>query len=141
MCFHITSKILDFLNDFSNASSRAQQLDTKILQDATPISGMLRDLVSFATPQIYGSIQLTIPFGTKGYSSKSDAMAFMKNAGWTHENHGPNQVNAVTTLYMAFPAFMYLDPGLGGLFLEPLLWSQASPNYTNPYAAPDLGAF
>ena len=35
------SKIVDFLNDFTNASSRAQQLDLKILQDAAPISGLL----------------------------------------------------------------------------------------------------
>jgi hypothetical protein len=102
---------------------------------------MLGYLVSLATAQVYGSIQLTIPYDGYGYFTKSDAMAFMKNmAGLATANSVPNQVNAVVTLYSAFPAFMYLDPGLGGLFLEPLFQLQASPKYSNLYAAPDLGA-
>ena len=51
-----------------------------------------------------------------------------------------SRVNAVETLYSAFPMFMYIDPKLGGLLLEPLFRLQASTNYTIPYAAPDLGA-
>ncbi|KAI9434452.1 hypothetical protein H4582DRAFT_2080813 [Lactarius indigo] len=111
-----TSLIVDFLDDFTNASSRAQQLDSKILEEAAPISGLLGDLVSLATAQ-------------------SDVMAFMKNVGGSKTN----RVNAVETLYSAFPAFMYIDPKLGGLLLEPLFQLQAPPIYTNPYAAPDLG--
>ena len=34
---------------------------------------------------------------------------------------------------------MYIDPTLGKFLLEPLFQLQASPNYTIPYAAPDLG--
>ena len=52
-----------------------------------------------------------------------------------------SRVNAVETLYSAFPAFMYIDPTLGRPLLEPLFQLQASPNYTIPYAAADLGAF
>ena len=139
---HITSKIADFLYDFANASSRAQQLDKRILQDAASISGLLGDLVSFATAQVYGSTQLTISLDSYGYYNESDVMAFMTNmAGLMTVNLDlPNRVNAVETLYSAFPAFMYIDPKLGGLFLEPLFRLQASPAYTNPYAAPDLGA-
>ena len=36
---------------------------------------------------------------------------------------------------------MYIDPSLGRPLLEPLLQLQASPNYTIPYAAADLGTF
>ncbi|KAH8997909.1 hypothetical protein EDB92DRAFT_1792338 [Lactarius akahatsu] len=129
-----TTLIPDFLNDFANASSRAQQLDSKILQNATAFSP-LEDLVSLATAQIYGSIQLTIGFDSNGNFNKSDVMAFMKNIGGLNTN----RVNAVETLYSAFPAFMYLDPKLAGLLLEPLFQLQASPNYTLPYAAADLG--
>ncbi|KAH9018064.1 hypothetical protein EDB85DRAFT_1874040 [Lactarius pseudohatsudake] len=131
-----TSLIVDFLNDFTNASSRAQQLDSKILQDAAPISGQLGDLVSLATAQVYGSTQVTIGTDASGNLNKSDVTAFMKNVGGLKTN----RVNAVETLYSAFPAFMYIDPKLGGLLLEPLFQLQASPNYTNPYAASDLGA-
>ena len=42
-------KVLDFLDDFSNASSRAKQLDSRIFQEAVPISGNLGDLVALAT--------------------------------------------------------------------------------------------
>ena len=121
------SKIIDFLDDFANASSRAQQLDLKILQDAAPISGLLGDLVSYATPQVYGSTHLTVAFDAYGYFKNSNAMAFIKNDGLLGDGQGgqsqavPRRVNAVETLYSSFPAFMYVDPRLGGLFLEPLL--------------------
>ena len=74
-------KVLDFLDDFSNASSRAQQLDSKILQEASPISGQLGDLVALATAQVYGSIQLTVGTDASGNFNESDVMAFMKNVG------------------------------------------------------------
>jgi hypothetical protein len=51
-----------------------------------------------------------------------------------------NRINAVETLYAAFPALMYIDPSLGGPLLEPLFRLQASRNYTIKYAAADLGA-
>ena len=74
-------KIVDFLNDFINASSRAQQLDNKILQNATSISDGLGDLVSLAVAQVYGSMQLTIGADAFGNLNKSDVMMFMKNIG------------------------------------------------------------
>ena len=50
-----------------------------------------------------------------------------------------SRVNAVETLYAAFPALMYIDPSLGKPLLEPLLQFQASPEYGIPYDARDLG--
>ncbi|KAH9020439.1 hypothetical protein EDB85DRAFT_1872502 [Lactarius pseudohatsudake] len=127
--------LADFISDFANASSRAQELELKILQRASPISGPLWDLVSLATAQVYGSFHLTYGIDADGDLNKSDVMAFMRNIGGSNTN----RVNAVETLYSAFPAFMYIDPGLGGLFLEPLLRLQASQIYTYPYAAADIG--
>ena len=74
-------QIVDFLNDFINASSRAQQLDNKILQNATSISDGLGDLVSLAISQVYGSMQLTIGADAHGNLNKADVMVFMKNIG------------------------------------------------------------
>ncbi|KAH9026764.1 hypothetical protein EDB85DRAFT_1868788 [Lactarius pseudohatsudake] len=127
--------LADFISDFANASSRAQELDLKILQHASPISGPLGDLVSLATAQVYGSFHLTYGIDADGDFNKSDVMAFMRNMGGSNTN----RVNAVETLYSAFPAFMYIDPGLGRLFLEPLFRLQASQIYTNRYAAADIG--
>ncbi|KAH9041442.1 hypothetical protein EDB84DRAFT_1267178 [Lactarius hengduanensis] len=126
--------LADFISDFVNASSRAQALDLKILQQASPISGPLWDLVSLATAQVYGSFHLTIALDANGNFDDLDVMAFMRNMGGSKTN----RVNAVETLYSAFPAFMYIDPGLGGLFLEPLFRLQASQIYTNLYAAADI---
>ncbi|KAH9164534.1 hypothetical protein EDB89DRAFT_1892884 [Lactarius sanguifluus] len=129
-----TSLIVDFLDDFANAYSRAQKLDQKIFQAAAPVSDLLGDLVSLATAQVYGSTQLTIGTDANGKYNGSDVMMFMKNIG-----SKTNRVNAVETLYSAFPAFMYIDPTLGRPLLEPLFQLQASSNYTTPYAAADLG--
>ena len=74
-------QIVDFLNDFTNASSRAQQLDKKILQDAASVSDRLGDLVSLAIAQVYGSTQLTIGTDALGNFNESDVMMFMKNIG------------------------------------------------------------
>ncbi len=79
--FNIKVQIIDFLNDFSNASSRAQQLDNKILQSATSVADGLGDLVSLAITQVYGSMQLTIGTDAHGNLNKSDVMMFMKNIG------------------------------------------------------------
>jgi hypothetical protein len=78
---NIKVQIVDFLNDFNNASSRAQQLDNKILQNATSVSNGLGDLVSLAVPQVYGSMQLTVGTDADGNLNKSDVMMFMKNIG------------------------------------------------------------
>ncbi|KAN0137135.1 protein of unknown function (DUF1793) domain containing protein [Lactarius tabidus] len=136
------SLITDLLNDFANASSRAQQLDHKILQDPALISAsgsILGDMVSFATAQVYGSTQLAVAIDEYGQFNESDMMAFMQNMGGLWDTNLPYRVNAVETLYPAFPAFMYIDPKLGGILLESLFRPQASPKYTIPYAAPDLG--
>ncbi|KAH9059276.1 hypothetical protein EDB87DRAFT_1832226 [Lactarius vividus] len=131
-----TSLIVDFLDDFANAYSRAQKLDQKILQAAAPVLDLLGDLVSLATAQVYGSIHLTVGIEANGTYNESDVMMFMKNIGGSETN----RVNAVETLYSAFPAFMSIDATLGRPLLEPLFQLQASPNYTIPYAAADLGS-
>ncbi|KAF8497614.1 hypothetical protein F5888DRAFT_1613618 [Russula emetica] len=127
-------QIVDFLNDFGNASSRAQQLDNMILQNAASVSEDLVELVSLAVAEVYGSMQLTVGTDPHGNLNDSDIMVFMKNIG----GFGPNRVTAVETLYAAFPALMYIDPSLGAPLLEPLFWLQASQNYTIGYAAADL---
>ncbi|KAI0278703.1 hypothetical protein BGY98DRAFT_505082 [Russula aff. rugulosa BPL654] len=128
--------MVDFLNDFSNATSRAQQLEGKILQDSDSVAQYLSSLTSLALAEVYGSMQLTVWNDGYGNLNKSDVMMFMKNVGGVKDN----RVNAVETLYAAFPALMYIDPSLGALLLEPLFRLQASRNYTIGYAAADLGS-
>ncbi|KAI0292867.1 hypothetical protein BC826DRAFT_402854 [Russula brevipes] len=129
--------ISNFLNDFSDASSKAQQLDLKILQDAASVSDFLGNLVSPAVAQVYGSIQLTCGKGDDGKFNKSDVLAFMRNIDGVTTAEG--RVTPVEGLYSAFPALMYINPSLGAYLLEPLFQLQARPDYDIPYAAADLG--
>lgn len=50
-----------------------------------------------------------------------------------------NRINAPDVIYAAMPAYIYLWPDFLRLLLEPLLEYQASPSYTNAYAAQDIG--
>jgi Domain of unknown function (DUF5127) len=75
-------QIVDFLNDFSNASSRAQQPDDKIFQDSESVAFDLSRLTFIATAELYGSMQLTIGGpDAHGNFDQSDVMIFMKNIG------------------------------------------------------------
>ena len=75
------SQMVDFLNDFSNATSRAQQLEAKIFQDSQSVAQYLSSLASLALAEVYGSMQLTISSDGHGNLNKSDVMMFMKNIG------------------------------------------------------------
>ena len=50
-----------------------------------------------------------------------------------------SRVNAVETMYAAFPALMYINASLGAPLLEPLFRLQPLRNSSNGYAAADLG--
>jgi hypothetical protein len=73
--------MVDFLNDFRNATSRAQQLEAKIFQDSQSVAQYLSSLASLALAEVYGSMQLTILNDGHGNLNKSDVMMFMKNIG------------------------------------------------------------
>jgi hypothetical protein len=79
--FNNKVQIVDFLKDFSNASSKARDLDNTILQVANSVSNNLGDLVSASIAQVFGSMQLTIGTDTHGNLNKTDIMMFMKNIG------------------------------------------------------------
>lgn len=60
---------------------------------------------------------------------------------YTFHDNRSIRVNAVDVLYAAMPAYIYLWPNLLRHLLSPLLEYQESSQYTNPYAAQDLGAY
>ena len=77
----IKAQMIDFLNDFNNASFSAQQLDEKIFQDSQSVAQDLSSLTSLALAEVYGSMQLTVWTDGHGNLDKSDIMMFMKNIG------------------------------------------------------------
>ncbi|KAI0793187.1 hypothetical protein C8Q75DRAFT_749208 [Abortiporus biennis] len=131
-----TDQIIDsILNDFTAASQRADALDKKILDAASTITSdpSYASLVSLATRQVWGAVDLTISVGTDGEWNTSDVKMFMKDVGTSR------RVNAVETLYAAFPTFLYVNATYAGYLLDPLLEYQDSSFYDKPYAARDLG--
>jgi hypothetical protein len=74
-------QIVDFLNDFSNASSIALQSENKIFENSQSITNDLVWLTSTAIAEVYGSTLLTIGTDEHGNPNKSDVMMFMKNFG------------------------------------------------------------
>ncbi|KAI0267844.1 hypothetical protein BC834DRAFT_870195 [Gloeopeniophorella convolvens] len=130
------SLIDDFMTDFPNALIRALAFETKIAADAAFLPAGYMDLVSLSARFVYASTVITVGgTGSSGSLNTSDVKAFLKNTG---EATG-TRVSAVETLYAAWPMFMYIDPSLGKLLLEPLLAFQNTTGFVLPYAAMDLG--
>ncbi|KAJ7585435.1 hypothetical protein C8J56DRAFT_1165854 [Mycena floridula] len=130
---NIGDAIDSFLEDYPNALQRAVALDQQIMGEAQQVSSDYVDLVSLATRQAL-AVDWTISKTATGEWNMSDVKAFMRDTG------GSRRVNAIETLYAALPTYLYLNASWVGLFLDPLLQYQASPPYTNSFAAPDLGS-
>ncbi|KAK0500754.1 hypothetical protein EDD18DRAFT_1434674 [Armillaria luteobubalina] len=128
----ISDAIDFFLLDFSDAKQRAIDLDNKIMSDARQISDSYVDLVTLAARQAL-AIDITVSKDSKGQWNTSDVMTFMKDVG------NSRRVNPVEILYATFPAYLYFNTTWAGYLLEPLLRYQQSSQYTETYAAPDLG--
>ena len=77
----ITPQIIDFLNDFSNASSRIDQVNNKTIDDSDSVTVNLGHMLLIAIPEVYGSMQLTIGTDEYGNHNTSDVMMFMKDIG------------------------------------------------------------
>ena len=78
---NVKVQIVDFLNDFSDASSRADQVNSKTISDSGSITVALGQMLFIAIPEVYGSMQLTIGADENGNLNNSDVMMFMKNIG------------------------------------------------------------
>ncbi|KAF8169483.1 hypothetical protein K438DRAFT_1983308 [Mycena galopus ATCC 62051] len=122
-----------FMVDFTAAQTRAITLDQKILGDAANISPDYVDLVSLGTRQAMAGMEITVPMLPNGTFDLSGVKAFMKDVG------NSQRVNPTEVIYAVLPALVYLNASITGALLQPLLEYQNSSQYTNPYAAPDLG--
>ncbi|KXN87094.1 hypothetical protein AN958_09304 [Leucoagaricus sp. SymC.cos] len=125
----VDAVISAFLNDFEGARDRSLQLDNKIVSNANQVSAEYADLLSLATRQIFGSMDITLAKEQDGSFNISDVKIFMKDMG------ASARANPVEVLYGALPALLYFNSSIAGHLIEPLLELQASA----PYAAPDLG--
>jgi len=113
--------------DASAAVVRANALDRRITTDATMAGGsQYADLCALALRQAFGATQI-VGTATKPWM-------FMK------EISSSGNVSTVDVVYPSFPVFLYTNPKLLRMQLDPLFEYPESGLWPQPFAEHDLGA-
>ncbi|KAL1902968.1 hypothetical protein Sste5346_000880 [Sporothrix stenoceras] len=106
----------------------AQLLDSKIHNDAFDAGGQdYASLTTLAVRQVFGSLQVA-------HGSRQNYL-FLK------EISSDGDIQTVDVIFPAHPIFLYLNPELLKLLLDPLFENQESGHYPNPWSIHDLGFF
>jgi hypothetical protein len=113
--------------DASAAMTRAEAMDKRVTADATQAGGAkYAALCSLALRQAFGATELV------GTSAKP--WMFMK------EISSDGNISTVDVMYPAFPVFLYANPLLLRLQLDPLLEYAESGLWKQPFAEHDIGS-
>ena len=116
-----------FYSDYSKAVDAANAFDSQVASDASASGGQdLVTVTSLAARQAFGGTQLV------GDSSKS--YLFLK------EISSDGNTQTVDVIFPAHPFFLYGNPALLKLLLDPLFENQESGQYPNTYSMHDLGS-
>jgi hypothetical protein len=117
-----------FYNDWSNAQTSATSIDTKVATDSLANAGQdYLTITSLAVRQVFATTQLA--------GSQDSYHLFLK------EISSNGDMQTVDVIFPAFPLFIYFNPDLGRLLLEPLFINQETGNWPAAYAIHDLGVF
>ncbi|KEQ96470.1 hypothetical protein AUEXF2481DRAFT_73080 [Aureobasidium subglaciale EXF-2481] len=117
-----------FYNDWANAQTSASSIDTRVATDSLANAGQeYLTVTSLAVRQVFATTQLA--------GSQDSYHLFMK------EISSNGDMQTVDVIFPAFPLFMYFNPDLGRLLLEPLFINQEAGNWPEAYAIHDLGVF
>jgi hypothetical protein len=117
-----------FYNDWSNAQTSATNIDTKVSTDSLANAGQdYLTITSLAVRQVFATTQLA--------GSQDSYHLFLK------EISSNGDMQTVDVIFPAFPLFIYFNPDLGRLLLEPLFINQEAGNWPAAYAIHDLGVF
>ena len=138
------------VTSFSARRDKAIEMDQKIVGEAASISPNYVDLVSLASRQTMGSMEITVLGDGDNSVNISDVKIFVKDIGSSQYARSVSRAipmtliqihrrtNPVDRLYAAFPAYLYLNASLCSAMLAPLL--EAQDGLTGQlYASPDLG--
>ncbi|CAK7213319.1 hypothetical protein SBRCBS47491_001765 [Sporothrix bragantina] len=117
-----------FHSDWDVESHDASMLDSKIHNDAYDAGGQnYASLTTLAVRQAFGSLQ--VAHGSR------QTYIFLK------EISSDGDIQTVDVIFPAHPIFLYLNPELLKLLLDPLYENQESGHYPNPWSIHDLGFF
>ncbi|KAI0335017.1 DUF1793-domain-containing protein [Cubamyces sp. BRFM 1775] len=126
----------DLTTSFADIQKSAIAFDEAIIANASRVSSHYVDLLSLATRQTLGSLDITVSTDSTGQPNASDVRIFMKDVGAATTS--TLRVTPVERFYASLPALLYVNASLVGPLLKPLL--DAQDTLTDmPYAASDLG--
>ncbi len=121
-----TQMLSSFCLDAGDARTRADQMDAKVTKDATKAGGAkYAALCTLALRQAFGATQMV---GTADHP-----WMFMK------EISSDGNISTIDVMYPSFPVFLYANPNLLKLLMDPLLEYAESGKWTQPYAEHDIG--
>lgn len=113
--------------DANAARERADRLDKRIMADAARLGGLhYAALCALALRQAFGATELV--------GTAEQPWMFLK------EISSDGNISTVDVVYPAFPVFLYTDPHLLGLLLDPLLAYAETGGWPKPFAEHDIGA-
>ncbi|EKG11503.1 Six-hairpin glycosidase-like protein [Macrophomina phaseolina MS6] len=116
-----------FHKDYSTSEEKSTALDNQISGDAIGAAGQdFLTITSLSVRQVFASIQLV--------GTQDKHWIFLK------EISSNGNMNTVDVIFPAHPLFLYTNPELLRLVLEPLYENQESGQYPNDYAMHDLGS-
>jgi predicted RNA-binding protein with RPS1 domain len=76
--FLMLSKITSFLQDYNDALTRANSIDSKVDEDASAISADYSGIVTLSIRQLLATVEITISKNSDGSFNTSDILIFMK---------------------------------------------------------------
>ena len=116
-----------FYADAGTERAHADQLDKRVMSDATKAGGAkYAALCALALRQAFGATEMV---GTLD-----------KPWMYVKEISSDGNISTVDILYPAFPAFLYADPRLLRMQLDPVLDYAESGKWPQPFAEHDIGA-
>ncbi|KAL0959816.1 hypothetical protein HGRIS_011497 [Hohenbuehelia grisea] len=129
----IDDGISNFLQDFPQAQQRANNLDSKIMNQAlaTPNTA---DLVSLGLRQVMAASEITVSKMSNGTFNMSDIGIFTKDVGFSR------RTNPVEVAYASLPAILYLNYSIAKFVLKPILEFHSRHLSSVSFAMSDLGS-
>lgn len=116
-----------FHKDYANSTKLSIELDDKIAKDSKAAGGdNYTTITTLSARQAFGATQLV--------GTKDKPYFFLK------EISSNGNMQTVDVIYPAMPIFLYTNPELLKLMLDPHFENQESGHYPNPHAIHDLGS-
>ncbi|KAF2490135.1 glutaminase GtaA [Lophium mytilinum] len=116
-----------FHHDYDNAVEASDKLDSKVATDSIAAAGTdYLTITSLAARQAFGGVELA--------GTKQKPYLFLK------EISSDGNTQTVDVMFPAFPGFLYMNPDLVKMLLDPLFENQESGHYPNQYSMHDLGS-